>query len=294
MRRRPAPRNVESNMIGRRKSQTNRLNAACAGFVTVCVASALTAACQRETKDNAAPASGLPAAALESGYAAPPEVNLAQRTANGVTLSGKSDPGARVRLFSPDGNAYGATTNGSGDWSLTVPTLSDMREFGLSEVIGARDVQGASYFAVLPAPGRPAVLLRAGGGSQALAVPTTVPQVTTIDFDAGGGAVVSGLGKPGAPVRLTIDGGPPVEVRPDRRGGFSVILSGVLKPGEHEAVVQSGDGSGAAQFSVAATAPVTGLPYRGQRRASDWRIDWITPGGGAQTTLVIDPPGGSS
>ena len=266
----------------------------------MCAASVLISGCHRAETDSSASASGQAAASQESDYVVPPELTSASRVTGGVVLSGRSDPNARVRLLSPDGNAYGATATAAGAWTLTVPVQGDLREFGVSEVLGegdiqkSRNIQGQGYYALLPNPGRPAVLLRAGGGSQALSQPPAGPQVTTIDFDTGGGAVVSGLAKPGSPVRVSVDGAAAADIKADARGWFSLVLSGVLKPGEHEAVVQSAEGSDRAAFSVAPAAAITALPYHGLRQQAGWRIDWVTPGGSVQTTLVIDPPGGAS
>ena len=39
-----------------------------------------------------------------------------------------------------------------------------------------------------------------------------------------------------------------------------------------------------------AAAPLTAGPFLAARTASGWRIDWMTPGGGVQTTFLIAPP----
>jgi hypothetical protein len=252
------------------------------------------AGCRPDAATSSEAASAPPASSAETGYVNPPEVAGVQRAGGALVISGRSDPGARVRLSSPDAGAYGATANETGAWSLTTPAPQAVRLFGLSEVLGGRAVQGGSYLAVLPEPGRPAVLLRAGGGSAVLGgAATSTPQITAIDYDAGGGAVISGLAKPGVSVRLTVDGGAAGEAKPDDRGQFSIPLGGALKAGAHEAVIQSQSGQGAAAFSVSAPAAIKGLPYAGQREAGDWRIDWLTPGGGPQATLVLDPATGS-
>jgi hypothetical protein len=292
MRRWPAPRRFDSPMIGRPRRQSKALLAPQGGFAALCIAGLVLVGCHRNAADaqNAAgdAASDQPASSLETGYVKPPALKAAERQSGGVLLSGSADPDARVRLSSPDGVAYGATATAAGAWSIVAPAETTVRLFGLSEVLGSRSVQGLGYFAVLPAPGRPAVRLRAGGGSEAVSEAEAAPQLTTVDFDSGGGAVVSGLAKPGAPVRVSIDGGAPAEARPDARGWFSVALPGVLKPGDHQAIAQSSGGSRQAVFSISPAAPLGGASYRGQRQAGAWRIDWLTPGGAAQTTLALD------
>jgi hypothetical protein len=210
----------------------------------------------------------------------------------GVALAGKTDPEARIRLQSPDGSAYGVTAGPDGTWNLATPQALGVRLLGVAEVVGSRAVQSVGYLAVLPAPGQPAVLLRAGAGSQTLAPATSAPWISAIDFDPGGGAVVSGVGRPGVPVHVTLDGATAGEARPDAAGRFSVMPAFVLKSGLHRADVQSAVGQGHANFAFSPAAQIAGTPFIGQRQAEDWRIDWLTPAGAPQTTLVFDAPEG--
>ena len=53
-----------------------------------------------------------------------------------------------------------------------------------------------------PPPGRPAVLLRAGGGAAPLTDNPAV-EISAIDFDSAGGGVISGTAKAGAPKGAT-------------------------------------------------------------------------------------------
>ena len=219
----------------------------------------------------------------------PPRFTSAQRLGDGqIQLGGRADPNVRVRLGSPDGTAYGAVTDGKGLFSLTVPAAASVRLFGLSENIAGRLVQGEGYLAVLPAPGRAAVLLRAGAGAHLPGANSDAPQVAAVDFDSGGGAVVSGVAHPGLALRLMLDGQPAGEAKADARGRFSFPLAAALNSGDHELTIQSPGGQADARFSVSRAAPISGLPFRGARQAGDWRIDWMTPAGGEQTTLIMD------
>ncbi len=225
----------------------------------------------------------------QTGYTPPPRVTSAQRLGDGrIELSGLGDPNAPVRLASPDGGAFGALTDGRGLFSLILPSASAVRLFGLSETVAGRPIQGEGYLAVLPAPGRAAMLLRAGAGAHAPGASSNAPEVAAVDFDAGGGAVVSGLAHPGSVLRLTLDGRSGGEARADAQGRFSFALAAMLKPGDHDLTIQSPGGQAEAQFSVSRSGPISGLPFRGQRQAGDWRIDWLTPAGGQQTTLIMD------
>lgn len=275
-----------------------------------CAALAL-AACNRGGADwrdsRAEPANSSDA---PSGYVRPPQILSAARAADtGVVLAGDAEPDVRLRLASPDGGAYGATSDDNGHWILNLPASASVRLFGLSEEIGGRLVQGEGYVAVLPPPGRPAVLLRAGGGATAL-IDSQALRVAAVDFDAAGGGEVSGTAKPGSALRVVVDGAPAGEGHAGPHGHFtmalsapaktgdrqdSIVLTSALKPGAHQIAVQSGGELAQAAVSVSPPpASFSGLPYQGERVAGGWRIDWLTPGGGPQSTVVLDPAGAGS
>ena len=228
----------------------------------------------------------------ESGYLRPPLPLTAQRApGGGVMLSGRSGPQVRVRLSSPPPNsvAYGATARDDGEWSITTPASPDVGLFGVAEELVGRDVQGEGYVAVLPVPGPAGVLLRAGGGATVLVNPlVTRVRIAAVDYDGSGAAVVSGLARPGAPVRLFVDGAAAGEARVNDRGRFSISLTSSLKPGDHEVRVDCADQSVTAKFTLDHPRTISGLPYHGERTPVGWRIDWLTPGGGEQTTLIFD------
>jgi hypothetical protein len=160
--------------------------------------------------------------------------------------------------------------------------------FGLAEEIDDRLVQGEGYIVVLPPPGRVAALLRAGGGAQVLDGAAASPEIDAVDFDAGGAAVVSGAATRGQSLKLSVDQTPAAEGRADARGRFAIGLSAMLRPGHHALSVQQPGGQAGVQVAIRPAPAISGLPFRGAREASDWRIDWTTPGGGVQTALLID------
>ena len=262
------------------------------GAASLALVLALTA-CSR---GGAAWRAAAPAAADpdESGYLRPPGQLSAQRGPSGVVVSGRSGPEVRVRLSSPppNGVAYGATARDDGQWSITTPDSPTVGLFGIAEELAGRDVQGEGYVAILPRPGPPAALLRAGGGASMLVPsPSVGLKITAVDYDGSGAAVVSGLAHPGTPVRLFVDGVAAGEARAGDRGRFSISLAGMLKPGAHDLRAASADQAADAKISVDSPRPITGRPYRGERSATGWRIDWLTPGGGEQTTLIFDSVG---
>ena len=228
----------------------------------------------------------------ESGYLRPPLPQSAQRApGGGVVLSGRSGPQVRVRLSSPPPNsvAYGATARDDGVWSIATPDSPDVALFGIAEELVGRDVQSEGYVAVLPRPGPAGALLRAGGGAAVLVNTITAGvRIAAVDYDGSGAAVVSGLARPGGVARLVIDGAAAGEARVGERGRFSISLASGLKPGDHEARVDCADQSVTVKFALDHPRTISGLPYHGERTSAGWRIDWLTPGGGEQTTLIFD------
>jgi hypothetical protein len=225
----------------------------------------------------------------QAGYVAPPRFTFAARLGDGeIEIVGRAQRNASVRLASPDGTAYGGATDSRGAFSVAVPAAPAVRLFGLSEDVGGRKVQGEGYLAVLPGPGRAGVLLRAGIGALAPGPPPGAPQIITVDFDAGGGAVASGLARPGTALRLVVDGATGGEARADAQGRYAFALADMLKPGDHTLKVLSAGSQATAEFTVRPASPISGLPFRAARQGGGWRIDWLTPGGGPQTTLIMD------
>ena len=237
----------------------------------------------------AAPAAPAPATDAEVGYVRPPQLVSAESAADGaVVLSGVAEPNSRVRLLTPDGAAYGGTVAASGAWSMSTPVGGGI--FGLSEDLGGRVVQAEGYIIALKGPGRPAALLRAGGGAEALGNAGVSLKIAAVDFDSGGGTVISGFAPAGASLRLGVDGAPaPGEAKADRSGRFFIGSPVVLKPGPHQIRVQSPTQAAEADIAISPPGPISGQPYRTARQGGAWRVDWITPGGGVQTSLILDP-----
>lgn len=225
----------------------------------------------------------------DAGYVRPPQVIAAVRGGDGaVTLSGHAEPNSRVRLLSADGSAYGGTVAANGVWSMAAP--AGLGIFGLSEDLGGRIVQAEGYIVVLPPPGRPAALLRGGGGAEVLDAKAGALRITAADYDSGGGAVVSGLAQPGEVLHLMVDGdAAPGEAKADAKGRFFIGSPVALKPGAHELRVQGGAGVAKVDIAVQPPVAISGLPLRAARQGDAWRIDWMTPAGGLQTSLILDP-----
>jgi len=252
------------------------------------------AACQKPAARPAPSAAPATADEAASAYIVPPELKAAQHSAaGGVELRGTSRPDAQIRLLTSDGGMLSAVADHSGYWEMRAPSV-DPRLFALAEETGGRLVRSRGFIAILPAPGIPALVLRPGAGPHAFGSAHSQPVIGAVDFDRGGAGVVSGLAAPGQALRVQVDGAEVGEGRSDAAGYFSISLAEMLKPGAHTAVVRAVNDQGQlgqpaqASFEVGpASMPLT-PPLTAQRLEGGWRIDWVTPGGGVQTTIAFD------
>jgi hypothetical protein len=231
---------------------------------------------------------GVAAPEADNGYLAPPEPDTVRPDADGVVLAGRGPAGAQVRLARPTGEAIYATADAAGRWTIPMGPSSEPRIFGLSASVGGRRAQAQGYLLVTP-KGQ-AALLRAGAG--ALRVDTaTGSGLRAIDFDAGGGLEVTTAAPPRATVILRLDGRQVAEGRAGDDGRYAVSLppSGqpALRPGPH-LVQMNGDGfADSVTILVSRPEPLADGPLHSQFTPAGLRVDWMTPGGGEQSTILV-------
>lgn len=224
----------------------------------------------------------------EAGYLSPPRVRAVKLGRAGLALAGTAAPGARVTLGASTGALRYAIANDAGLWTLVIPAAADLRLFGVSMTVGDRTVQAEGYLAVTP-DGR-AAELRAGAGALVHSSPSRRPLILALDFDRDGAAMVSGVGTANAEVGLRLDRSAAGGSTVDRSGRYSFALSRPMNSASHDLEI-SGEG-GEQVVVVEATRPAPfGDPFRAQRVSRGWRIDWMTPGGGVQSTILFDRPG---
>jgi len=274
------------------RSQIHSRKAGGPELVLAVAALTLCAACGRppDAVVNAANAAPSEQAQAEAAYQPAPEVTGAAVAKDGrIELTGAAAPGAAVRLASPGGAAQFATADAQGGWSVIVPASPAPRLFGLSMSRGGPLVQAMGYIFVAP-DGRVA-RLREGGGSEALAPGGHGLMALALDTDARHAAALSGLAAPGDTVSLRVDGIERGQAVADKSGRFILSLNEPLAPGAHAFDLASS--SGEAQFEVTVDAPahLANGPFASARQGRAWRVDWMMPGGGEQTTLVFDTPG---
>lgn len=240
----------------------------------------------------AAPPPGVAAARpSEAAYRTPPNVTSATLVPDGrVRLVGSAMPSDRVRLTSPAGSAAYARTGAGGSWRMFIAPAERPRLFGLSMIDQGRPVQAEGYLAVTP-DGQ-AAQLRSGAGAVAIGNHGSTLAILAVDFDSKGGTVVSGRASPRALLDLWVDGARRGRGVAGRDGSFSVALDEPLSFAGHHLEVIDGGRKAVAEPTLAPVAAFADGPYRTSAVAGGWRIDWRTPGGGVQTTLLLDQHGG--
>jgi hypothetical protein len=240
----------------------------------------------------AQPVPAINAPSPDLGYLQAPVVLSARLAGSQVILSGRAASGARVRLSSPKGQAFGTTVTDTGQWTIEVPVVANAVEplqmFGLSQDRDGRMVQAEGYIGVLPDAATPAVLLRAGTGARRIGgVQANSALVLTADFDDVGALAVSGSTAPGQAVKAALDGDWVAQGLAGRDGHYSLALSRATKPGPHQVLVQVGGRTLATIVDMQPARLAAGTLYKSVRLQNGWRIDWTTPSGGVQSSVIM-------
>jgi hypothetical protein len=103
--------------------------------------------------------------------------------------------------------------------------------------------------------------------------------------------VVSGRAQAGEIVALAVDGVLRGRVAADSAGRFFFDLDEPLAPGAHRLQAQGRAGPVLVDVQLQPPPPLADGPFLADRNAAQWRIEWVTPGGGVQTTLLFDRNG---
>jgi hypothetical protein len=246
------------------------------------------AACDREEKGwRHDPVEAKPEVVTsQAGYLKPPRVLSAARQGDTVALSGEAAPQASVRLGAPTGEALLGKADAAGRWRLVAPLAAAPRLYGLSMTLAGRTVQAQGYLMVTP--GGKAVMLRAGAGAEVMAPGSPSPRMLAIDYDRSGGGVISGVAAPGAGLGVRVDRATRGEGKTDDAGRFTISLNQALEAGPRTVQVAGEGGEQQIVLDVVPPQPPSGGPVRATLTPLGWRIDWITPGGGVQTTQLLE------
>lgn len=224
--------------------------------------------------------------AAEAGYLRPPVLSSTTRLPDGrIALSGRAAPGVEVRLGVPGGQPLLVRADEQGNWTLVLPRSGEVRIFSLSMIVsGGRLVQSAGYLAILP-DGR-AVVLRPGAAALVLGEGSDKPRLQSIDFDEGGAATIAGSARPGSGLALRIDRAARAAGKTDDQGRFHLVVEGPIAAGGHLFEVSGDSGEQVVQVPVARAESLTSA-FRAVQLGPHWRIDWMTPAGGLQSTLIV-------
>ena len=227
--------------------------------------------------------------APDPAYRAAPRVNgVIKATDGSVILKGQALPSSQVRMVSLRGLDTGLIrADGSGVWTAQLGPVSEPALYSLTEEAGGQTVEAEGLIAVLP--GAPTVaLLRAGFGAQVVQVAGNIPlKILAVDYDVAGATVVSGRARASSPVRVRVDDQPQVEGAAGPDGRFSLTLPKPLPSGRHRLQAQTPQAQAEAEVLFTPPAAPRNAPYQAQAESFGWRVDWTTPGGGAQTTLLL-------
>lgn len=221
----------------------------------------------------------------DAGYLAPPAVISTKPTSQGVRVVGQAPAGSRVRLATPEGEAQYAEAGAKGDWALELPASTKARIFGLSSTLAGRLIQSEGYLLLTPA-GEP-VLLRAGAGALRVAR-SGKNGVDAVDFDREGGAVISGRAPAGTALSILVDGRKFAEGKADSKGRYALSMTQQPLVAGRRQIDVFGDATENPVIVDATPAPpLSSGPFRASNVDAGLRIDWMTPGGGAQSTILL-------
>lgn len=224
----------------------------------------------------------------QAAYRPPPAVTAVVRQSDGrLRLEGLADPSAQVRLAAPAGPVALAKADGAGRWRATLPAAASVRLLGLSMTAAGRSIQSEGYLAL--APDGLAAQLRAGAGAFVIGPQRRPLALSALDFDRRGAAVVSARGRPGQDVVVVVDGVSVAKTAPGPDGRLSIDLPAPLTPGPHALAVVQGAQRSEAHIELPPLAAPVGSPFDGRAVAGGYAIDWVTPAGGLQGALLIEP-----
>lgn len=250
-------------------------------LIVLATTAALLGGCGRAAAPKAAGAAASEAEA--AGYLEPPAISQVSAADGRVQVSGRATPRAKVRLATPNGEEVLTRADAAGAWRIILPASAGPSLHGLSSSRGERTVQAEGY--VLISPAGQGWLLRAGSGAVRLGAGAG-PGVTSVDFDRQGAAVISGRAAPRGGVSAWVDGRRVAEGRADETGQVTLPLTEPLGPGAHDVKLFGENLDSRLRFDAGAAAPLTTGPFRIQASPGGLRVDWMTPGGGVQSTIL--------
>ena len=192
---------------------------------------------------------------------------------NGLTLSGRGEPGASVSVLDAQGNVIGSgVTSATGNFTVT---LSAAQTNGQALQVVLSDVAGN------PSPITPVSAPDLDGPLQ--------PGAIGIDVS---GTTLSGVGEAGSTIIVTANGAVLGTATAAADGTFTVILSSPQNNGQ-TLLVSATDASGAPASSVSFVTPDTQPPAALTNLALDNSGQTLTGSGEANATVTVRDAGGT-
>ncbi len=254
------------------------------GFLAICLAVSLTDGCARST----APQGGSTADArrvADNGYMDAPVITSSRREGAAIVLSGRAVPASRIMLGGGLGRTVSATADAEGRWNVAVEVDEAPRMLTLRATTGDQVVRFEQD--LLATPSGRVVTLRAGAGAVTSDPPGT-PRMAAFDFDSQGAAVVSGAAPTGALLSLRLNGRQVGTGRVEASGWFHMPLPQPISGLNQKVEVLGDTFQLESTFDVTPAAALAGGAYRVLSGPDAVRVDWTTPGGGVQSTWVLN------
>ncbi len=220
------------------------------------------------------------------GYARAPQILGITGSGDTVTVSGEAAPEGRVRFQYGGQHSIGITADSRGRFKAELPLTAQGGLFDISMEDTGRLVQAEGRLFIPPGAPQKAVLMRAGSPSLPLAPGGA--GIAVVDYDAAGAMMITGIAAPHVAIAATIDGESwPKQPAGGDKGAFTAICQ-IPPPQDAATPVNVVIQAGGATFTR--SVPVSKAPQGDRITAIDgggWRVDWIVPGGGMQTTVVF-------
>ncbi|UVL79367.1 Ig-like domain-containing protein [Pseudomonas putida] len=223
---------------------------------------------------NTSPAAGITAPDVDNPDTTAPDQPTDLALANGITLTGRGEPGATVQVRDAAGNLIGSgLVNADGTFSLA---LSPAQANG--EALDIRQVDAA--------------------GNSSIPLEFTAPDITPPDavtdiLIGAGGTALSGRGEPGATVEVRdADGNVMGSGVVSANGTFLIDLDPAAQQGEQLTLVQT-DPSGNASVAVEYDVPLTTAPDSPSNLAIDADGTTLTGSAPAGTRVEVHDANGT-
>ncbi|MFP3944475.1 MAG: LysM peptidoglycan-binding domain-containing protein [Alphaproteobacteria bacterium] len=208
-----------------------------------------------------------PAEPAKEPEAAPPVNEVAQgvlptfdivrvdRTGSAV-LAGRSQPGAKVRLYANGKEITGASANKRGEWTMVVetPLEAGNQELTLKATLKDGEALASEQKVVVAVPARadevPLVVLdQPGAASRVLQGPGVEPEegalaLSSVDYDKEGGIILSGQAEPETALRIYLDNDELGTAQADGEGRWTLKVEESVLPGVYTLRVDELTGKG--------------------------------------------------